>query len=214
MTWRKNAQADRSSAAQKRYSKTSATMRAQDADWICTHHAAHRKSRTFQFSVPPCATTTTSPSVNAFGRRMLSCGAARLLLRVTAASSAARRGASSARGLTASAAAAQRSAARRGGLARRMAAPVSAAAVDADDDGPPLFSFAILTDVQYADIPDGASYGGTPRYYRHALEALRCAPARPRCLRLRLATPRKHHGGQHPAGAAHTTRSFAPTRHG
>ena len=93
---------------------------------------------------------------------MLSCGAARLLLRATAAS-----GASSARRAT------------RGSVARRMAAP-AAAAVDADDDGPPLFSFAIVTDVQYADIPDGASYGGTPRYYRHALEALRCAPAPPR----------------------------------
>ena len=55
--------------------------------------------------------------------------------------------------------------------------PAGAAAVDGECDEPPLFSFAVLSDVQYADIPDGASFGGTPRYYRHALEALRCAPA-------------------------------------
>ncbi|BFI04553.1 manganese-dependent ADP-ribose/CDP-alcohol diphosphatase [Marchantia polymorpha subsp. ruderalis] len=33
-----------------------------------------------------------------------------------------------------------------------------------------LFSFGVITDVQYADIPDGFSFGGTPRFYRHALE--------------------------------------------
>ena len=36
----------------------------------------------------------------------------------------------------------------------------------------PKFSFGIITDVQYADIPDGHSFGGVPRYYRHSLEAL------------------------------------------
>jgi hypothetical protein len=63
--------------------------------------------------------------------------------------------------------------------------PAAAASPAAEgEEGPPLFSFGVLTDVQYAPIPDGASFGGTPRYYRHALEALRCAPRRaPRRLR-------------------------------
>lgn len=37
----------------------------------------------------------------------------------------------------------------------------------------PLFSFAVITDVQYADVPDGYSFLGVPRYFRHSLEALR-----------------------------------------
>jgi hypothetical protein len=115
---------------------------------------------------------------------MLQCGAARLslLLRAAAAGAATpRRGAAS---RLASALAAPRGAAARSSSALRMASPAAAApaAVDADDDGPPLFTFAVMSDVQYADIPDGASFGGTPRYYRHSLEALRCAPARPSCV--------------------------------
>jgi hypothetical protein len=51
----------------------------------------------------------------------------------------------------------------------------SATAADCDPVGAPLFSFGVLTDVQYADIPDGQSFGGTPRFYRHSLEGLRCA---------------------------------------
>lgn len=35
----------------------------------------------------------------------------------------------------------------------------------------PMFSFGILTDIQYAPIADGHSYNGTPRYYRHAVTA-------------------------------------------
>ncbi|KAL3799144.1 hypothetical protein HJC23_002272 [Cyclotella cryptica] len=35
----------------------------------------------------------------------------------------------------------------------------------------PTFSFGIITDIQYAPIPDGHSYNGTPRYYRHAIAA-------------------------------------------
>lgn len=38
-----------------------------------------------------------------------------------------------------------------------------------------LFRFGVLSDVQYAPIPDGKSHGGTPRYYRNALKILRCA---------------------------------------
>eukprot|EP00897_Mesotaenium_endlicherianum_P000925 jgi/Mesen1/10833/ME000093S10354 len=39
----------------------------------------------------------------------------------------------------------------------------------------PLFSFGVITDVQYADIPDGTSFFGSRRYYRHSLEVLRRA---------------------------------------
>jgi len=35
----------------------------------------------------------------------------------------------------------------------------------------PIYTFGVLTDIQYAPIPDGHSYGGNPRYYRHAKEA-------------------------------------------
>lgn len=36
----------------------------------------------------------------------------------------------------------------------------------------PLFKFGLLSDVQYADKEDGASFHGTPRYYRYALQQL------------------------------------------
>lgn len=39
----------------------------------------------------------------------------------------------------------------------------------------PLFSFGVITDIQYADIDDGKSFLGVPRYYRHALLALQRA---------------------------------------
>ncbi|CAB9499329.1 dependent ADP-ribose/CDP-alcohol diphosphatase [Seminavis robusta] len=32
----------------------------------------------------------------------------------------------------------------------------------------PDFTFGLIADIQYAPIPDGFSYGGVPRYYRHA----------------------------------------------
>lgn len=35
--------------------------------------------------------------------------------------------------------------------------------------------FVVCSDVQYADIPDGVSYHGVPRFYRNALVALRRA---------------------------------------
>eukprot|EP00475_Leptophrys_vorax_P005973 TRINITY_DN13632_c0_g3_i2.p1 TRINITY_DN13632_c0_g3~~TRINITY_DN13632_c0_g3_i2.p1 ORF type:complete len:373 (+),score=-22.75 TRINITY_DN13632_c0_g3_i2:83-1201(+) len=40
---------------------------------------------------------------------------------------------------------------------------------------PPLFSFGVMTDVQYADIDDGHSFLGIPRFYRHSLEVVRKA---------------------------------------
>ncbi|PKA66170.1 Manganese-dependent ADP-ribose/CDP-alcohol diphosphatase [Apostasia shenzhenica] len=39
----------------------------------------------------------------------------------------------------------------------------------------PLFSFGVITDVQYADIPDGRSFLGIPRYYRHSIQVLQRA---------------------------------------
>lgn len=39
----------------------------------------------------------------------------------------------------------------------------------------PLFTFGVIADIQYAPIPDGYSYGGVPRYYRHALDTARHA---------------------------------------
>ncbi|KAK0588172.1 hypothetical protein LWI29_035339 [Acer saccharum] len=39
----------------------------------------------------------------------------------------------------------------------------------------PLFSFGVISDVQYADIPDGRSFIGVPRYYRHSLLILQRA---------------------------------------
>lgn len=39
----------------------------------------------------------------------------------------------------------------------------------------PLFSFGVIADVQYADIPDGHSFLGVPRYYRHSILVLQRA---------------------------------------
>ena len=39
----------------------------------------------------------------------------------------------------------------------------------------PLFSFGVISDVQHADIPDGRSFIGVPRYYRHSLLVLQRA---------------------------------------
>lgn len=39
----------------------------------------------------------------------------------------------------------------------------------------PLFSFGLISDVQYADIPDGRSFLGVPRYYRHSILILQRA---------------------------------------
>uniref|UniRef100_A0A7N0U922 Calcineurin-like phosphoesterase domain-containing protein n=1 Tax=Kalanchoe fedtschenkoi TaxID=63787 RepID=A0A7N0U922_KALFE len=39
----------------------------------------------------------------------------------------------------------------------------------------PLFSFGVISDVQYADIPDGRSFLGVPRFYRHSIPVLQRA---------------------------------------
>ncbi|XP_072992508.1 manganese-dependent ADP-ribose/CDP-alcohol diphosphatase [Typha latifolia] len=39
----------------------------------------------------------------------------------------------------------------------------------------PIFSFGVIADVQYADIPDGRSFLGVPRYYRHSFLVLQRA---------------------------------------
>ncbi|GKY99216.1 hypothetical protein MPSEU_000877000 [Mayamaea pseudoterrestris] len=41
--------------------------------------------------------------------------------------------------------------------------------------GASQFTFGLIADIQYAPIPDGYSYSGNPRYYRHALDAARSA---------------------------------------
>ncbi|XAR67965.1 CDP-glycerol diphosphatase [Bertholletia excelsa] len=39
----------------------------------------------------------------------------------------------------------------------------------------PLLSFGVISDVQYANIPDGHSFMGVPRYYQHSILVLRRA---------------------------------------
>lgn len=39
----------------------------------------------------------------------------------------------------------------------------------------PLLRFGVISDIQYADIPDGHSFHGVPRYYRNALLSLKRA---------------------------------------
>ncbi|GAV65143.1 Metallophos domain-containing protein [Cephalotus follicularis] len=39
----------------------------------------------------------------------------------------------------------------------------------------PLFSFGVISDIQYADIPDGRSFIGVPRYYQHSIHVLQRA---------------------------------------
>lgn len=59
--------------------------------------------------------------------------------------------------------------------ARASAAALSEGPSPLDEDAPseeqrqPLFKFGLLSDVQHADMDDGASFHGTPRYYRYAL---------------------------------------------
>jgi len=40
-----------------------------------------------------------------------------------------------------------------------------------EEEERPLFSVGMIADIQYAPIPDGFSFSGNPRYYRHALVA-------------------------------------------
>jgi len=51
----------------------------------------------------------------------------------------------------------------------------AAAANGSDDDNnnatTPVYTFGLLTDIQHAPIPDGHSFTGNARYYRHAMEA-------------------------------------------
>ncbi|KAK9830612.1 hypothetical protein WJX81_005299 [Elliptochloris bilobata] len=41
----------------------------------------------------------------------------------------------------------------------------------------PALRFGVISDIQYADMPDGASHSGVPRYYRAALDSLQRAVA-------------------------------------
>lgn len=44
-----------------------------------------------------------------------------------------------------------------------------------DQSSSPRFTIGVIADIQYAPIPDGASFTGTPRFYRHSLEVARHA---------------------------------------
>jgi manganese-dependent ADP-ribose/CDP-alcohol diphosphatase len=39
-----------------------------------------------------------------------------------------------------------------------------------EESSSPRFTVGVIADIQYAPIPDGTSFAGTPRFYRHALE--------------------------------------------
>ncbi len=52
-----------------------------------------------------------------------------------------------------------------------------AAAIASDRPDAPLFSFGVCSDVQYADLPEGKSHGGTARFYRDSLAGLQRAVA-------------------------------------
>lgn len=41
---------------------------------------------------------------------------------------------------------------------------------EAPDPADPIYSFALITDVQYADIPDGKGALGSPRHYKYSLD--------------------------------------------
>lgn len=43
------------------------------------------------------------------------------------------------------------------------------------DSSQPILTLGVIADIQYAPIPDGRSFDGAPRYYRHALEATKHA---------------------------------------
>lgn len=49
------------------------------------------------------------------------------------------------------------------------------ASTSESDDDKPQFTIGLIADIQYAPIPDGHSYSGVPRFYRHAIEAARHA---------------------------------------
>lgn len=44
-----------------------------------------------------------------------------------------------------------------------------------EDTSSPRFTVGVIADIQYAPIPDGTSFTGTPRFYRHSLEVARHA---------------------------------------
>jgi manganese-dependent ADP-ribose/CDP-alcohol diphosphatase len=42
---------------------------------------------------------------------------------------------------------------------------------DDDEVNRPMYTFGVVTDIQYAPIPNGHSYSGNARYYRHSIDA-------------------------------------------
>jgi len=43
--------------------------------------------------------------------------------------------------------------------------------ISSEPNNKPIYTFGLLTDIQHAPIPDGHSYTGNARYYRHAIDA-------------------------------------------
>ncbi|KAG0603215.1 hypothetical protein M758_10G075900 [Ceratodon purpureus] len=128
-------------------------------------------------ALPRCTFTTTSGSVSAFRERQ-SHGGASPFGRVSN---------SQLGGRVRVAAVSERRREQRGvmedkvgtanGVSEALAAKMAEMALKKQESPPqkPLFSFGVITDIQYADIDDGRSFLGVPRYYRHALVGLRRA---------------------------------------
>lgn len=55
-------------------------------------------------------------------------------------------------------------------LRAAAAASTMASTTTTAPSSPRRFTFGVMADIQYAPIPDGFSYAGVPRYYRHSLE--------------------------------------------
>ena len=60
-------------------------------------------------------------------------------------------------------------------LLRKHFSGTSSSSSTQENENKPIYTFGVLTDIQYAPIPDGHSYGGNPRYYRHAKKAAKHA---------------------------------------
>jgi Predicted phosphohydrolases len=56
-----------------------------------------------------------------------------------------------------------------------MVPAAAATAAVISNEQKPLLKIGVIADIQYAPIPDGHSYNGKPRYYRHSLVAARHA---------------------------------------
>lgn len=56
----------------------------------------------------------------------------------------------------------------RHGLRSTTSLKSSSSLQSSDQSNKPIYTFGLMTDIQYAPIPNGHSYSGNPRYYKHA----------------------------------------------